>query len=202
MNKKIKMLVIALLLLVVPIAFSACGNSTIAVESISINGSDIAIVNVGEQYTATVSPDNATNKSVAWEVVSGTATISQNGLLTATAIGMVTIKATVDGKSDTKQITVNETCFGTFEYSTTIEGGVLLTNRLILNEDYTGKLLALFDGVEVGGHYSHDITFTVDGNNFSYTIGDESPINGTFSNNFTKLTLNVGEQSVALDKAL
>lgn len=98
---------VLMLTLIICVGLTACDDDVIAVTSVSINGSDIAIVNVGEQYTAAITPDNATSKTVTWEVVSGTATISEHGLLTATATGTVTIRATAEDKSDTKQITVN-----------------------------------------------------------------------------------------------
>ncbi|MBK7733429.1 MAG: Ig-like domain-containing protein, partial [Bacteroidales bacterium] len=46
--------------------------------------------------TATVTPANATNKSVTWSITNGTgqATISSTGLVTAVADGTVTARAT------------------------------------------------------------------------------------------------------------
>ncbi len=50
---------------------------------------------------ATVSPANATNKSVTWSVVNGTgqATISATGLVTAITNGTVTARATANDGS-------------------------------------------------------------------------------------------------------
>lgn len=45
------------------------------------------------QMSAMVTPENATDKAVTWSVVSGPGTIDENGLLTATGVGTVTVKA-------------------------------------------------------------------------------------------------------------
>ena len=66
-----------------------------------------AIVNTPLTLTATVLPTNATNKTIVWSVVSGSATISGN-VLTATAVGTVTVKATIkNGSSPTTDYTQN-----------------------------------------------------------------------------------------------
>ena len=58
-------------------------------------------INVGEtlQLTATVSPDNATDKTVTWSSSNPwVATVDQNGQITAVRAGEATITATVGGK--------------------------------------------------------------------------------------------------------
>ena len=84
----------------------------VLVTSIGISGA--ASVNVGgsAQYIATVNPTNATNKTVTWSIEpssTGSATINNNGLLTATAVGYVDIKAAANdasGVSDIRRITI------------------------------------------------------------------------------------------------
>jgi len=72
----------------------------IAVASITVGaaGSATTITTLAGtlQMSATVSPANATNPSVAWSVVNGTgsATITSAGLLTAVSNGTVTVRAT------------------------------------------------------------------------------------------------------------
>ena len=57
--------------------------------------------------TATVEPDEASNKNVTWESSdSSVATVDANGVVTAVAQGSTTIKATVDGKSAECTVTV------------------------------------------------------------------------------------------------
>ena len=92
------------------------GNTTnVPVTSISITGA--SSVNAGSSITlsASVSPSDATDKSVTWSVQSGSSyvTISPNGTsctVTGKAAGSAVIKCTANdgsGKSATKTVTVN-----------------------------------------------------------------------------------------------
>ena len=57
--------------------------------------------------TATVTPDNATDKTVAWTSSNdAVATVDANGVVTAKAEGTATITATADGKTATCTVTV------------------------------------------------------------------------------------------------
>lgn len=88
--------------------------SNIPVTSISISPTTFEI-NEGEtqQFTTTILPSNATNKSITWSVVNGNATINQNGLLTAGDVSedsTVVIKATANNgisKTSTGTIKAN-----------------------------------------------------------------------------------------------
>ena len=76
----------------------------IKVTSITVTGSKLEI-NVGEslQLSATVSPSNATNKSVTWSSSNASvATVSSSGLLKAVKAGSVTITATAQDGSGVK----------------------------------------------------------------------------------------------------
>lgn len=74
---------------------------TVHVSSVTISGDNS--VKVGGKITlgATVLPENATDKTVTWEITDGAtyAEIDQSGVLTAKAAGTVKVKATADGKS-------------------------------------------------------------------------------------------------------
>lgn len=85
--------------------------NAIAVSSVSVSPNNTAL-NVGttQQLNATVSPADATNKSVNWTSSNiGVATVNGSGLVNAIAAGTTTITAkTVDGnKASTATITVN-----------------------------------------------------------------------------------------------
>lgn len=80
----------------------------IAVESVTLNKTSLSL-KVGETVTltATVLPDNATNKKVTWKSSdSSVATVDSNGKVKAVAGGSATITATADGVSATCSVTV------------------------------------------------------------------------------------------------
>jgi uncharacterized protein YjdB len=80
-------------------------NQVIPVTSITVTGAGgsslITTDNGTLQLTATVSPTNATDKTVTWSVINGTgqATISSTGLVTAVSNGTVTARAAANDGS-------------------------------------------------------------------------------------------------------
>jgi raffinose/stachyose/melibiose transport system substrate-binding protein len=72
------------------------GPTDVSVTAVEIQGSKNISVGTSTAYRATVLPDNATNVTVTWSVISrgGQAEIDQNGELTATQAGPITIRAT------------------------------------------------------------------------------------------------------------
>lgn len=71
--------------------------ATVDVESVTISGATAATVGDNVQLSATVLPDNATDKTVTWTKVSGNGAVSDSGVVTATAAGDVVVKATAGG---------------------------------------------------------------------------------------------------------
>ena len=68
----------------------------VMVTSITISGGTTVAQGKTITLSATVKPDNATNKDVTWSIESGSqyASISASGVLTAKAAGKVTVSAT------------------------------------------------------------------------------------------------------------
>ena len=77
--------------------------STIAVMGVSLNKSSLSLEEGGsETLVATVTPDNATNKTVSWKSsASGVATVDGNGKVTAVKTGTATITVTTSDGSKT-----------------------------------------------------------------------------------------------------
>ncbi len=85
------------------------GSQTIAVSSVSLN-TDSLDVRLGEtaSLTATVSPSNATNKTVTWEIDKTTVASIDGGTITTVGMGTATVTASAGGKSATCTVNVGK----------------------------------------------------------------------------------------------
>lgn len=96
---------------IVPCTLNLGASSTVAVESVSLNQETLALA-VGKTatLTATVLPEDATNKNVTWASDNeDVATVDENGLVTAVAAGTANITVTTEdgGHTATCAVTVN-----------------------------------------------------------------------------------------------
>ena len=85
--------------------------ATVAVTGVSLDKTSLDLLEGGtETLTATVSPDNATNKKVSWKSSdTAVATVDDNGKVTAVKAGSATITVTADGgKTATCSVKVTE----------------------------------------------------------------------------------------------
>lgn len=99
---------IATLLCVVLFAFGLAACGEVAVESVTLDKTELALEIGGkETLTATVAPENATNKSVTWSSDNPAVATVDNGKVSAVAEGTATVTATVGDKSATCSVTVN-----------------------------------------------------------------------------------------------
>lgn len=80
----------------------------VAVTSITLSSTTMNLeVGQKSQLTATVKPDNATNKTVTWTTSDAkVATVDNNGVVTAVGKGTATITAAADGKTAACKVTV------------------------------------------------------------------------------------------------
>ncbi len=89
----------------------ACNNGeeqTVAVESVTLNKTELTLEVGGEEtLTATVTPDDATDKTVTWSSDNTAIATVENGKVTAIAAGTATITAKAGDKTDTCSVTVN-----------------------------------------------------------------------------------------------
>ena len=95
------------------LAGSLGGSVIYKVTKVELDKSSLTLdVNESETLTATITPGNATNKTVTWDSSApGVATVDTSGKVTAVAQGSTTITATAadgSGKSATCTVTVNE----------------------------------------------------------------------------------------------
>ena len=80
----------------------------IPVTSVSVSPASVSLIKGGTKtLTATVKPDNATDKSVGWSSSNvSVATVSSNGVVTAVGVGSAAITAKAGGKSASCNVTV------------------------------------------------------------------------------------------------
>ena len=83
-------------------------DNTVAVTSVVLNKTSIELAEGStEQLTATVKPDNATDKTVTWSTSNSTyVTVDNTGKVTAVKAGEATITATASGKTADCKVTV------------------------------------------------------------------------------------------------
>ncbi len=84
------------------------GSSTVAVTGVSLSGAETVVAGQTITLTATVAPNNATNKAVTWTTSNASVATVSGGVVTGVAEGTATITVTTaDGsKTATKTITV------------------------------------------------------------------------------------------------
>ena len=164
------------------------GDTNVAVQGISLNKTT-ASLNVGNSVTltATISPSNATNKTVTWSCNNSNVTLNSNGL-TCTVVGatvgtsIITAK-TVDGnKTATCNITVNS--------------GTVAVQNVTLNNTTTsvtvGNTMTLTATINPSNATNKNVTWSKSNNNIDITP------NGL---NCTIISVTAGSSSVTVTTA-
>jgi uncharacterized protein YjdB len=126
------------------------------VTSITISGAKDIKVGDSLQLSATVKPDNATNKGITWSISSGSsyATISDAGKLTAKAAGTVKVKATAkDGSGASAEVTVKITAKTVSVTSVTLSAGKTTI--------YVGDTLQLTAAVKPDNATNKNVTWSI-----------------------------------------
>lgn len=131
------------------------GSSTIAVTAISVSPSTLTLtVGATRMITATVEPDNATNKKINWTTSDEKiATVDVNGKVTAIAVGIATITATSAADSSKKascEVTVEATKVNTITLepktgtAKATQGASLAESAVTLSSNYDATGLKTF----------------------------------------------------------
>ena len=150
---------------ILTVGLAACGDGTVAVESVTLDQTTLSLeVGKTETLTATVAPDDATDKTVTWTTDDAEVATVENGTVTAVAVGEAVITATAGDKTATCSIVVADKVLSTAEdltaFATAVNGG----------DTYADQTVAL--GADI------DLTDT------AWTpIGNETAFSGTFNGN-------------------
>lgn len=143
----------------------------VPVTGVSLNKSSISIYNKATQtLTATVSPSNATNKSVSWKSSNtAVATVSSSGVVTGVKPGTATITVTTADGSKTAKCTVTVAYpkviyLGTgtsFNLTTVCNKYGISTSSLTVNNFIVGSVRVGKSGwSSAGGNFSSSGSFT------------------------------------------
>ena len=114
--------------------------NSILTNSITLNETEAELI-VGEsfQLSATIAPDNATNKSVTWSSTNeAVAVVDENGLMTAVGSGTCQVRATANdgsGKTASCLVTVEKNNKLTVTDMTQCSGGRGVLNVLLSDEE-------------------------------------------------------------------
>jgi len=169
----------------------------VAVTGVTLSSSSLELTTGGTgNLTATVAPNDATNKAVNWSSNNNSVASVSNGTVTAVAAGVATITVTtVDGGyTDTCTVTVTDPVVdypeGTFFGSATVLGNSF-TIAIAFGTQSNGLIavrLANSDAVATGVSYNgstHAFTITTTGSYSSMSYGD---ITGTYDVENDRLT--------------
>lgn len=86
------------------------GSDPVAVTGVTLNKSELSLeVDESETLTATITPNNATNKNISWESSNTAVATVTNGVVTAVAEGSATITVTTEDGSFTDECAVTIT---------------------------------------------------------------------------------------------
>ena len=110
--KKIRLLLLPFLTFAMSLAScnkAGGGNQNVEVSAVKLDQTSITLdVGSSKQLTATVEPDNATDKTVTWSTSDNTVASVSNGLVRGAKKGTAVITATAGDKNATCNVTVNE----------------------------------------------------------------------------------------------
>ena len=121
---------------ILTVGLAACGEETVAVESVTLDQNTLSLeVGKTETLTATVAPDDATDKTVTWTTDNAEVATVEDGTVTAVAVGEAVITAKAGDKTATCSVTVTPAVVAA-------DGITLNVSALSLEVGKTGTLTA------------------------------------------------------------
>lgn len=133
------------------------GSSEVAVESVTLDKSSVELDLNGTTtatLTATVTPDNATDKTVTWTTSDANVATVENGVVTAKKVGTATITAKAGDKSATCEVTVTDS---------TPVAPVIPAKGTVIVDAVDGKVVIYADSKnasEIGANATFEIEYT------------------------------------------
>ena len=172
----------------------------VEVESVTLNKTEITLdVGGTETLTATVLPENATDKTVTWETSDAKVATVANGVVTAVAKGEATVTAKAGEKSATCKVIVNEVDYSIGQITAankvyTVRGEVVAENtQALLISDGTDSIY-LFDR-DLPSNYAIGDYVEATGSVTSYNKAFQMAWNATTPVSVTKLS---GESGITI----
>ena len=160
----------------------------IEVESVTLNKTEITLeAGSTETLTATVLPENATDKTVTWETSNAEVATVANGVVTAVAKGEATITAKAGKKSATCKVIVTETDYSIAQITTanqtyTVRGEVVAEN--------TGAIL-ISDGEDALYIFSNSLPSQFELGDYVEATGKVESWNNAFQMSYKDTNLKV-----------
>lgn len=160
----------------------------VQVESVTLNKTEITLeAGTTETLTATVLPENATDKTVTWETSDTKVATVANGVVTAVAKGEATITAKAGEKSATCKVTVTETDYSIAQITTanqtyTVRGEVVAEN--------TGAIL-ISDGEDALYIFSNSLPSQFELGDYVEATGKVESWNNAFQMSYKDTNLKV-----------
>ena len=133
-------------------------NTSIAVEGVSLDTTSLYMTKAGQsaQLTATIEPDNATNRNVTWSSSNTAAATVNNGVVTAVGNGtaVITVTTADGGKTATCTVTV---LIGDLNGNSSIDIGDLAVAAYYYNTDSSSENWAQAQAADVDNDGDVDI---------------------------------------------
>lgn len=145
------------------------GTSTVAVTGITIDKTTAELeIGETETLTATVNPDDATDKSVTWTTSDANIATVENGVVTAVAAGNATITAQAGEHTATCAVTVKAAEPATpavtgYTFATSADVSAENGENVVVKVNITGH-----SDESVTGYNAYDVTLTFDSDKLEY----------------------------------